>query len=369
MKKKCCYLAIVLLALVLMGCDKANPSQSATQPKFPKRIFTPEHLSAETIYNAIVDPTTIPGKHIAESHFHPTIWFSKEIVIGDKSLFVVFISNEKPVGMSGDTNKGHAEGEVIDVVTQEKEADGWPTDLDYQGGVAEIGTWGKAPIISDAPIIELSSSAFAIRIPMKWGGQGVHSNSEHLLGYENKKWRDLGNIELGANNQGFCKGDARPNTGETDPCFSYTGVIAVDKEDKSSYPALKVVRKGTTLKQSSTGDEDKQEIVPATSEVYRYVSNKYLSSEDAAEYESQHPVGGKGWYIADVNFTKCFESKNSPADKIRMIQDYGTSAITKDLPNGGVEVGDNSTYWTYFKTLEACTASLPRSKPVPSKYE
>lgn len=56
-----------------------------------------------------------------------------------------------------------------------------------------------------------------------------------------------------------------------------------------------------------------------------------------------------------------------------MIQDYGKQAKVVDLPNGAVEVAEQSNsleeqVWTYYPSEEACTSALPRSQPIPSKY-
>lgn len=79
------------------------------------------------------------------------------------------------------------------------------------------------------------------------------------------------------------------------------------------------------------------------------------------------------WHVADMNFSSCIQSM-SPADRIRELQDSGTKAETHDLPNGAVEVGYTNwngdfVYRTYYRTKRDCVASLPRSQPIPSRYE
>lgn len=88
-----------------------------------------------------------------------------------------------------------------------------------------------------------------------------------------------------------------------------------------------------------------------------------------AEVQPAQPVVGTGWYMFDLNHSKCFPAKFSPADLIRDIQGYGVRARTSDLPNGAVEVADGSGYWTFYRSIDACIASLPRSQPVPQRYE
>lgn len=88
---------------------------------------------------------------------------------------------------------------------------------------------------------------------------------------------------------------------------------------------------------------------------------------------SDDPAYKKKWYSQDLNHANCIES-GSPADRMRMIMESGSTPRTIDRPNGTVEVevstgNGNSRYWTYFTSMENCLASLPRSKTIDKKYE
>ncbi len=57
-----------------------------------------------------------------------------------------------------------------------------------------------------------------------------------------------------------------------------------------------------------------------------------------------------------------------------MIQDFGKVARAVDLPNGAVEVIEQSSafteeVWTYYPDERTCIAALPRSQQIPSRYE
>lgn len=82
----------------------------------------------------------------------------------------------------------------------------------------------------------------------------------------------------------------------------------------------------------------------------------------------------KQWFTADINFSSCRQSSRSPADRIRMIQEYGKRAEINDLADGVVEVGEEigggkTSFVVFYPTQAACTAALPRSKPVDRRYE
>lgn len=90
-------------------------------------------------------------------------------------------------------------------------------------------------------------------------------------------------------------------------------------------------------------------------------------------FESGPGPAAKKWYAADVNKTTCVDGP-SPADRIREIQNHGDVATTTDLSNGGVEVGSDEPdgkfrYWTIFRSQQACIDALPRSQPIPGRYE
>lgn len=79
------------------------------------------------------------------------------------------------------------------------------------------------------------------------------------------------------------------------------------------------------------------------------------------------------WFALDINHTHCMQSA-SPADRVRELSSFGRQASPRDLPSGGVEVesemgNGKSEVWTYYRTEEACTASLPGHQKIDSKYE
>ncbi|MFE1574406.1 hypothetical protein ACFIQG_21840 [Comamonas odontotermitis] len=92
----------------------------------------------------------------------------------------------------------------------------------------------------------------------------------------------------------------------------------------------------------------------------------------AAMVAQSKPVK-RQWYGRNINKSACIES-DSPADKIRDIQSFGQYARTHDLAGGAVEVehdlpGGRSEVWTFFPSMAACEATLPRNGAVNSRYE
>jgi len=103
-------------------------------------------------------------------------------------------------------------------------------------------------------------------------------------------------------------------------------------------------------------------------------SDRNLTPEEAASIVS---ADKPKWYAADVNDTKCFASR-SPAERIRMIQESGRKARTKDFADSQgalarVEVSeveaDREITYTYFRSKSECERSLPVNQAIPTKYE
>lgn len=86
----------------------------------------------------------------------------------------------------------------------------------------------------------------------------------------------------------------------------------------------------------------------------------------------QRRSSGRQWFGATINKSDCI-STSSPADRIRMIQENGQRAGVTEKPGGAVEVGYETPggfeYWTYYPSMQACIASLPRSQTIPLRYE
>jgi hypothetical protein len=82
--------------------------------------------------------------------------------------------------------------------------------------------------------------------------------------------------------------------------------------------------------------------------------------------------GGKStWYVADLNFSRCQVSM-SPASRIRMIKEAGKDAKfieRRDAVEVSHQDGTREHYWTYYRTERDCTAALPRSQPIPKRFE
>lgn len=98
-----------------------------------------------------------------------------------------------------------------------------------------------------------------------------------------------------------------------------------------------------------------------------------VNSNSSVDSQQAQPIAGNSWYTFDVNHAKCFASPQSPADRMREIQASGFKAITNDISADAVEVGQDTShgfeYSTYFRTMGSCVAALPKSQPIPFRYE
>lgn len=82
------------------------------------------------------------------------------------------------------------------------------------------------------------------------------------------------------------------------------------------------------------------------------------------------------WYSADLNFAHCI-ANISPAERISIIQESGTRAITQDKTDKTgrlvevdvyVQDGSNTRIYRYFKSQTDCESSLAHRQAIPARY-
>jgi hypothetical protein len=367
LKTSAFILACLVIGTNFSGCSRSDGSPGATAASEPK-AFTADHLSAEKVFQAAYNSTNGSAKHTLNSNQKASLWFSKELTVAAKDIFVVFVQVQE-LTASGDVENCHICTASIQAITFTKTEKGWPSAAELQRNVTNAGAWGRAPTNTNIEILKFSVVNVVLLVPDSDGGQGITNHALLLLNFNSlqSKWKDVGTLNIGANNQG----ERECVNAESHSCYSYSSTLTSQKGDSKMYPDLLVTKNGTDF------DLESNSIVSAKSEIYRFNGVRYLSekqeqfmkTQDQAKALVTTPTSRTNWYTFDVNHSSCFQTTSSPADRIRMIQDAGFRVQTKDLTNGAVEVGDDSTYWTYFKNMETCTASLPRSQPIPSKYE
>jgi hypothetical protein len=75
------------------------------------------------------------------------------------------------------------------------------------------------------------------------------------------------------------------------------------------------------------------------------------------------------WWTTAGNFTRCIESRWSPADRIEEIRGSRLRPEVREMGPAGaphtVEVSGGEWTWTYYRTLEACERAL-RAGAAPS---
>jgi len=164
-----------------------------------------------------------------------------------------------------------------------------------------------------------------------------------------------------------------PASSGTPACAPVHGVPASLWGNRESVRTSEaVIDGGKALKIDGSGDD-------GTTTTYYFFLDRAdcAASAGASVANSEAPDAGRTWYVATLNHDTC-KAGMSPADRIRMIQDSGVSAHTRDFTSAAgdlykVEVsssdGEEETVYTYFRSRSDCLASLPTNQPIAAKYE
>lgn len=313
-------------------------------------------------------PRTSPGERVE-------VWATREFFVGGVRYHSVFFGIKK-IERPGVVADCRGCSPILASVTYREESAGWKLDS-RDLSIAELGSYGKLPPAEKMITLSLGDvTAFAVED--RWAGQGAVFTGATLIVYRSG-WKNSGWIELGMKSASTtpCEMDRA--------CYSWHGNLKVLKAGPGELPNISVERAGLEF------DEQTQSARPVSNLTYQFNGSKYVKIDipaiatpspgeaparsEVAGSSTQIPiseVSGRQWYTPDVNFTRCIRSR-SPADRIQMIQDYGKSAKVVDLPNGAVEISEQTNsfeerFWVYYPSNEACNAALPRSQPIPSRY-
>lgn len=197
-------------------------------------------------------------------------WFEQSFSIGSDQHHAVFSKTQQLDPETGAPLDSHVQGVSVGAITYRLDKDGWRL-IGKQIGIGEIGSWGEAPKVEQAEILNLSPSKIAFLIDFDYGMGGYLDEGKVLFGFDGARWQNLGFVQTGGNNEGAC--DETPSaSGVTIPCWSYTGTISVLPEIHRGYPDLLVERTGT-----QSGD-DRHPIQPVTNAIYRFDGENYADT-------------------------------------------------------------------------------------------
>ena len=254
-------------AIVLMSACSKVEDQPEVKPT-PEIQLTAEHPSALEGFQTLFSTTAKTGQHLLDSTHLAKLWFAKEFQDGENTLFVVF-AQEQELDEKGEPVSCHGCGVQLDAITYVKKQKGWGAG-DIQMHFASTGSWGAAPEAGNPVVLNLFEGTAALLIPNTWQGQGNSESWVQLLEHAQSRWRDIGSVELSADNSGtLCSNTATNDEGGK--CFAYTGTIELKKGASLTHPDLVVVKKGTERKDNS------MEVVKASPDVYHFDGKAYMT--------------------------------------------------------------------------------------------
>ncbi len=163
----------------------------------------------------------------------------------------------------------------------------WP-----QPNVAEVGSFGEAPDLADenaafdsparvvVDIYALSEDRAAMTLTDTGGGQGIEGTFKNILAFDPASgWRAVGIIQTAGDDSGAgCREVALGAAlvpGEDLPCYSWTGILAIDPTGKKDWPDFIVKATGTDLPDGPGPIK----LVSVSDVRYRYEGGKYVPSK------------------------------------------------------------------------------------------
>lgn len=212
----------------------------------------------------VTDPS---GKVKSASNKQSSIWFEQSFKDGNDNLHVVFIKTQS-LDEQGEIDGCHGCSAEIGAVTYKQANDNWQL-ISKQQKITEIGSYGDAPAITQAEILQLSSDKIAFLIEDGYSNQGQTDSGKDLLVFSKNNWRDIGVVITDSDDSGNCE------EGDVKHCFSYEGKISVISGNKE-YPDLLVTKTGTEK-------NGKGNVIPAKNSVYVFNGNSYEKYEQTAE--------------------------------------------------------------------------------------
>ena len=205
------------------------------------------------------------------------VWFSRLFQVGSEEVFVVFVSvftldkEGKPIGC-------HVCSPSVGAATYKLSESKW-TVVSKQLDIAQLGTWGEAPAIANAEILELATGHVALLFEGGSMGQGYTEGGTSIIDYSQNKWQFLGHIPTYGDNAGTC--DDSPS-GRLDPdmqrCWKYSGKLSLEPNQKRRLSNIIVNLKGTVF------NLEKNLIIPVVDTRYVFNGKEYVLE---AEFNSR----------------------------------------------------------------------------------
>lgn len=233
-------------ALVAMACTKGN---------YQVKTISDASLS-ENALQQLFDVTNSSKKIKIASDKLSSIWFEQSFQNGNNNLRVIFTKTQ-PLESNGEIDVCHVCSAEIGAVTYKKVNEGWQVLSKQQ--IGDIGSWGDAPTVTQAEILQISSDKLAFLISYGDIHQGFEETAKYVFLFNNDKWQNLGLFKTGESNE------AMPLCGDEYKCWNYQGNISLLTE-KKEYFELLVTNKGTE-------QDDKDNIVPAKNDIYHFIFN------------------------------------------------------------------------------------------------
>ncbi len=240
--------------------DKIKPPIENAKPEYELQNTENEPLWMNALQE-LFGVTDASGKIKTASDKLSSIWFEQSFQNGKDNNHVIFIKSQ-PIDNAGNIDDCHACGVLIGQVSYKQMNGAWKI-ISKQKDFTKIGSYGDAPNITQAKILQISSDKNIFLIHDSYMVMGEASEWEELFLFSKNSWHHIGGISAIIDNSASmeCNDDNKK-------CINYEGKVSVIPSNKE-YPDILVTKTGTDF------NRDKDKAILAKNDVYVFNGKKY----------------------------------------------------------------------------------------------
>lgn len=200
-----------------------------------------------------------------------SLWFQQSFEDGGNKYHSVFIKNQMVDVETDEVYGNHSDAPIISAVVYKRIQDKWEL-ISKQKNIGTFGSWGDAPSVNKAELLQLAKGNTALLLDISYSGQGLTNKGKSIFSYHNESWSLLGFLQTGGDNEGVCDEDAKKDELLFE-CWRFNGKISLSENSEDDvYPDVVISRSGTMSDKNGN-------VIPVTNSIYSFNGEEYLIDE------------------------------------------------------------------------------------------